>query len=293
MADVAVLRTGARNADLVRNRRNKRLHWIAVHSLGLALGVMFLLPLVFVLLTAVMSDEQALTANLWPQEWHWENFAEVFTKAPMLRFLLNSLLYSTLATAFMLISSIPVAYALAKLRWRGRGVSFVLVIAAMMLPPQVTAVPLYILWTRFELTGTLWPLIIPHLFGDAFSIFLLRQFFLTIPRSYVDAAKVDGCSEFTAMLRIVVPMARPGIAAAAMFCFLYTWNDFFGPLLYAGENQQSWTLSIGLASFRGMHSVEWNLTMAATVLVMLPVIVLFLLAQRAFVRGITFTGVKG
>ncbi|MCI2423705.1 carbohydrate ABC transporter permease [Saccharopolyspora sp. K220] len=270
-----------------------RLYWVAVHSIGIALGVMFLLPLVFVFLTATMSDQQALTANLWPQEWHWENFGEVFAEAPMLRYFANSLLYSGLATAFMLISSIPVAYALAKLRWRGRSAAFVLVIAAMMLPPQVTAVPLYIVWTRFDLTGTLWPLIIPHLFGDAFSIFLLRQFFLTIPQSYVDAAKVDGCSEFTTMLRIVLPMARPGIAAAAMFCFFYTWNDFFGPLLYAGENQRSWTLSVGLASFRGMHHVEWNLTMAATVLVMLPVIVLFLVAQRAFVRGITFTGVKG
>lgn len=271
----------------------RALYWIAVHSTGLALGVMFLLPLVFVLLTALMSDQQALTADMWPDEWHWENFADVFVKAPMLTYLGNSLLYSATATLGMLLSSIPVAYALAKLRWRGRGAAFTLVIAAMMLPPQVTAVPLYIVWTRLDLTGTLWPLIVPYLFGDAFSIFLLRQFFLTIPRSYVDAAKVDGCSEFTAMVRIVVPMARPGIAAAAMFCFLYTWNDFFGPLLYAGEDRGSWTLSLGLASFRGVHQVQWNLTMAATVLVMLPVILLFLLAQRSFVRGITFTGVKG
>ncbi|CAM00910.1 carbohydrate ABC transporter membrane protein 2 (CUT1 family) [Saccharopolyspora erythraea NRRL 2338] len=275
------------------NRHHRTLHWIAVHSLGLALGAMFLLPLVFVLLTAFMSDEQALTAELWPRDWHWENFAEVFVRAPMLSYLGNSLLYSGLATAFMLVSSVPVAYALSKLRWRGRNAAFLLVIAAMMLPPQVTAVPLYILWARFDLTGSLWPLIIPHLFGDAFSIFLLRQFFLTIPQSYVDAAKVDGCGELGAMLRVVVPMARPGIAAAAMFCFLYTWNDFFGPLLYTGEDESRWPLSVGLASFRGMHHVEWNLTMAATVLVMLPVVVLFLVAQRAFVRGITFTGVKG
>lgn len=269
------------------------LYWVAVHSIGLAMGIVFLLPLVFVLLTSVMSDQQALTADLWPREWHWENFVEIFDRAPMLTYFGNSLLYSCTATAAMLVSSVPVAYALAKMRWRGRDTAFVLVIAAMMLPPQVVAVPLYIVWTRFELTGSLWPLIIPHLFGDAFSIFLLRQFFLTIPRSYVDAAKVDGCSELGTMLRVVVPMARPGIAAASMFCFLYTWNDFFGPLLYAGENPESWTVSLGLASFRGVHQVEWNLMMSATVLVMLPAIVLFLLAQRAFVRGITFTGVKG
>ncbi|GAA4858950.1 carbohydrate ABC transporter permease [Saccharopolyspora rosea] len=273
--------------------RHGRLYWVAVHSAGIALGVMFLLPLVFVVLTAFMPDDQALTADLWPRRWQWANFAAVFAKAPMLTYLANSLLYSVLATAFMLVSSVPVAYALAKLRWRGRGAAFVLVIAAMMLPPQVTAVPLYIVWTRFDLTGTVWPLILPYLFGDAFSIFLLRQFFLTIPTSYVDAARVDGCSELGALLRVVVPMARPGIAAAAMFCFLYTWNDFFGPLLYAGENPRWWTLSVGLASFRGTHYVEWNLTMAATALVVLPVVVLFLFAQRAFVRGITFTGIKG
>lgn len=273
--------------------RRKTLHWVAVHSIGLAMGIMFLLPLVFVFLTAVMPDDQTLTASLWPREWRWDNFVAVFENAPMLLYLRNSLMYACLATVAMLLSSVPVAYALAKLRWRGRNAVFILVIAAMMLPPQVTAVPLYIVWTRYELTGSLWPLIIPYLFGDAFCIFLLRQFFLTIPQSYVDAARVDGCSEFGAMLRIVVPMARPGIAAASMFCFLYAWNDFFGPLLYAGENEQSWTLSVGLATFRGAHQVEWNLVMAGTVLVMLPVILLFLVAQRSFVRGITFTGVKG
>ncbi|SHE76580.1 carbohydrate ABC transporter permease [Streptoalloteichus hindustanus] len=269
------------------------LHWIAVHSIAIALGLMFLLPLLFMALTAVMSDQQTLTTQLWPGEWRWENFAEVFAKAPMLSYLGNSLLYSGLATAGMLLTSIPAAYALSRLRWRGRNLAFFAVVAAMLLPPQVVAVPLYILWARLGLTGTLWPLVIPYLLGDFFSIFLLRQFFLTIPQDYADAARVDGCSEFRVLLRVILPMARPGIAAAALFCFLYTWNDYFGPLLYAGERPESWTLSLALASFRGLHNVEWNLTMAATLLVMLPAIVLFLFAQKSFVKGITFTGVKG
>ncbi|GAA3892526.1 carbohydrate ABC transporter permease [Saccharothrix violaceirubra] len=271
----------------------RRLDWIAVHSLGLALGLMFALPVLFVILTAVMSDSQAFTAQLWPREWHWENFVEVFDKAPLLKYLVNSLTYALLATAGMLLSSIPAAYALAKLRWRGRNAVFLLVVGAMMLPPQVVAVPLYDTWSSLGLTGTLVPLIVPYFLFDAFSIFLLRQFFLTIPQSYVDAARVDGCTEFQTLTRIVVPMAKPGIAATALFCFLYTWNDYFGPLLYTGEKPDQWTLSLALSSFKGMHHVQWNLTMAVTLLIMVPAVVLFVLAQRSFVKGITFTGVKG
>jgi multiple sugar transport system permease protein len=157
----------------------------------------------------------------------------------------------------------------------------------------VLSVPLYVLWARLHLTGTLWPLILPYFLVDAFSIFLLRQFFLTVPQSYLDAARVDGCGDLRTLLRVLLPMTRPGIAAVSLFCFMYTWNDYFGPLLYAGENPDQWTLSLALASFRGAHQVQWNLTMAATVVVMLPVILLFVFAQKSFVRGITFTGVKG
>jgi multiple sugar transport system permease protein len=264
-----------------------------VHSLGITLGLMFTLPVIFVLLTALMSDQQALTADLWPRDWHFENFALVFEKAPLLRYLTNSLLYSLFATGGMLLSSIPAAYALARLGLKSSNKLFVLVVAAMMLPPQVVAVPIYSMWANVHLTGTLWPLVIPYFLGDAFSIFLLRQFFLTVPEDYFDAARVDGCSEFRILYRVLIPMTRPGIAAAALFTFLYTWNDYFGPLLYLGERQDSWTLSLGLAAFRGMHKVQWNLTMAATLVVILPVIVLFLFAQKSFIRGITFTGVKG
>ncbi|MCG8924365.1 carbohydrate ABC transporter permease [Lentzea sp. CC55] len=269
------------------------LNWVATHAIGLALGLMFATPVVFVFLTAVMSDDQAFTSNLWPAEWHWENFVEVFDKAPLLQYLVNSLTYSLLATAGMLISSIPAAYALAKLQWRGRNLAFLLVIGAMMLPPQVVAVPLYDTWSSLGLTGTLWPLIVPYFLFDAFSIFLLRQFMLTIPQSYVDAARVDGCSEFQALVRIIVPMAKPGIAATALFCFLFTWNDYFGPLLYTGEVKDQWTLSLALATFKGMHIVQWNSSMAVTFLTMVPAVVLFVFAQKSFVKGITFTGVKG
>jgi multiple sugar transport system permease protein len=163
----------------------------------------------------------------------------------------------------------------------------------MMLPPQVVVVPMYVVWARMHLTGTLWPLILPMACGDAFSIFLLRQFLLTVPSDYLDAARVDGCSELRILTRVVLPMMRPAVVAVALFQFFYAWNDYYGPLVYVGENPDHWTLAIGLASFRGLHHVQWNLTMAASTLFMLPVIILFFLAQRVFIEGVTLTGVKG
>jgi multiple sugar transport system permease protein len=170
---------------------------------------------------------------------------------------------------------------------------FLVVLIAMMLPPQVTVIPVYVLWAKLHLVGSLWPLILPNALGDAFSIFLLRQFFLTIPEEYLDAARVDGCGEFRILTTVVLRLAKPAIAAVALFSFLFCFNDFFGPLLYTGENPDNWTLSVGLSQFRTLLQVQWNLTMAATLVVIAPVVVLFFLAQRAFVEGVTLTGVKG
>jgi multiple sugar transport system permease protein len=264
----------------------------------IAASIAFLAPFVFITLTALMTNDQALSANLWPHPFRWHNFIDVFTKAPLWRWALNTFEYAFLATLGVVVSSVPVAYALARLRWRGRDLAFIVVLIALMLPPQVTVVPLYVAWAKFHpfgfnFIGTLWPVIIPNWFGDAFSIFLLRQFFLTIPEEYMDAARVDGCGEFRILLTVVSRLAKPAIAAVALFSFLYTFNDFFLPLLYSGESPHHWVLSIGLSEFRSLHQVQWNLTMAATLLVMAPVIVLFFLAQRAFVEGVTLTGVKG
>jgi multiple sugar transport system permease protein len=274
-------------------RRRRFLVSVAEHSLLIAAAAAFILPVIFVFLTALMTDHQALSTKLWPHPFQWSNYVDVFDKSPLWRWTLNSFIYSSLATLGLLLSSIPVAYAFARLRFRGRDGLFLVVLIALMLPPQVTVVPLYVMWAKLHLVGTLWPLIIPNFFGDAFSIFLLRQFFLTIPEEYIDAARVDGCGEIRILTTVVCRLAKPAIAAVALFSVLYTWNDFFLPLLYVGENPDHWVASIGLAQFRNLHQVQWPLTMAATLLVMAPVIVLFFLAQRAFVEGVTLTGVKG
>jgi multiple sugar transport system permease protein len=279
-------------ARITRVRREKVLTVIAERSILIALGIMFLAPLIFVLLTSFMTTDQAAGPKLWPSPFHPSNFVDVFSQTGLVRATINTVIYAGLSTIGVVISSLPVAYALSRLQWRGRGATFIVVLSTMMLPAQVTAVPLYVMWAKLHLVGTLAPLIIPNFFGDAFSIFLLRQFLLTIPQEYVDAARVDGCGEWRILMKIVVPLARPAVAAVALFSFLYAWNDFFGPLLYAGENSNSWTVSVALSNLRGQHHVQWNLTMAATVLFMLPVIALFFAAQKVFVQGVTLTGVK-
>jgi multiple sugar transport system permease protein len=273
-------------------RSRRRLVTIADHSLLIAGAIAFLAPFAFMVMTALMTDAQSLSADLWPKPFHWSNFTEVFDQAPFLRYTANSMLYAGLATLGVLVSSIPVAYALSRLRWKGRDAVFLLVLATMMLPAQVTAVPLYVMWSKLHMVGSLAPVIIPNWFGDAFSIFLLRQFFLTIPEEYADAARVDGCGELRIMLTVIMRLAKPAIAAVALFSFLYCWNDFFGPLLYTGENEHHWTVSLGLSQFRTTYQVHWNLTMMATILFMAPVIALFFAAQKAFVEGVTLTGVK-
>jgi multiple sugar transport system permease protein len=275
-------------------RRRRLLLAVANHSVAIALSLAFLLPFVFIVATGLMTNQQALSPNVWPHPFVWSNFKTVFDSFPFVRYTVNTVTYAGLATLGVVLSCVPVAYALSRLQWRGRQLAFVLVLSTLMLPPQVTIVPLYLIFVRLHWIGSLKPLIVPMFFGDAFSIFLLRQFFLTIPYELSDAARVDGASELQILTRIIVPLAKPAIAAVALFQFLYSWNDFFSPLVYAGSNPNSWTLAVALQQFTSLsRGVLWNLQMAGSVLFMLPVIVIFFFAQKVFVEGVTLTGVKG
>ncbi|MEP6973681.1 MAG: carbohydrate ABC transporter permease [Actinomycetota bacterium] len=275
-------------------RRKSLLMSVAKHSVALFFVVVFLSPFVFVVLTALMTQQQALSSRLWPDPFQWSNFAEVFKAVPFWLYTYNTVFYAVLATIGVVLSSVPVAYALARMRWRGRQATFLIVLATMMLPAQVTIVPLFVVFSRIHWVGSFKPLIVPAFFGDAFSIFLLRQFFLTIPEELIDAARVDGASEFQIMWHVVVKLAKPAIMAVALFQFLYCWNDFFGPLIWSGSNTHIYTLSVGLTQFTSTHGgIVWNLQMAASLLFMLPVIVLFLFSQKVFIEGVTLTGVKG
>jgi multiple sugar transport system permease protein len=291
---VATRRPAATGTSPALPRHRVWLSFLAEHAVAVTLALFFLLPLTICLVTALMTQRQAGTGALWPSPWQAGNFAAVFDAMPFGRYLLNSLLYAGLSALGTVISSVPVAYALARIRWRGRQALFLVVLATMMLPAQVTSLPLYVLYARLGWIGTLKPLIVPSFFGDAFSIFLLRQFFLTIPEEIVEAARVDGASEFRVLLQVLTPMARPAIAAVALFAFLFAWNDFYNPLLYTGNSTTSQTLAVGLSQLaKSAHQSAYQLQMAASLMFLLPVLVLFALAQKVFVEGIAMTGVKG
>ena len=275
-------------------RRRRMLFAVANHSVAIVLSLMFLIPLTVVLVTAFMTHSQVGTGKLFPDPIYFGNFKQVFTQIPFVRYLANTIVYAGLATVGVVVSSVPVAYAFSRLRWRGRDATFILVLATMMLPAQVTSVSLYIVFTRMHLIGTLVPLILPTFFGDAFSIFLLRQFFMTIPQELSEAARIDGASELTILMRVIVPLAKPAIAAVALFQFLYAWNDFYNPLLYTGNSASNMTLAVGITQFTTLaKGSAYEVQMAASLMFVIPVIIIFFFAQRVFIEGVTLTGVKG
>jgi multiple sugar transport system permease protein len=274
-------------------RRQRMLQSIARHAVLIGVGFVFVSPFVFVIFTALMTRDQALTRAIWPSPFRLSNFYDVLSQQPLLRWTWNTFLVSFLSSIGVVLSCAPPAYALARMRFRGRNAVFLLVLSTMMLPIQVTIIPLYVLFSHLGWIGSLKPLIIPGFFGDAFSIFLLRQFFMTIPSALTDAARVDGASELRLLLRVVVPLAKPARVAVFLFNFVYCWYERFAPLLYVGADPASYTVSLGLSEFRSSRHVDYELMMAACVLFTLPVTLLFFLAQRAFVEGVTVTGVKG
>jgi len=276
------------------HRNRHILATVAEHSVAIALSVAFLAPFCIIVLTAFMTQAQAGTGTLWPHPWVFTNFRDVFAAMPFLRNFGNTVLYAVLACIGVVLSSTPVAYALSRLRWRGREWVFIVVLATMMVPAQVTSLPLYVMYSHLGWIGTLAPLIVPTFFGDAYSIFLLRQFFLTIPHELTEAARIDGANEFQIMMRVIVPIAKPGIAAIGLFAFLWAWNDFYNPLLYTGDNNLNQTLAVALSRMAtSMHQQAYQMQMAAALMFAIPVIVIFFFAQRAFVEGISITGVKG
>ncbi|HKQ68972.1 MAG TPA: carbohydrate ABC transporter permease [Polyangiaceae bacterium] len=209
------------------------------------------------------------------------------------RFLANTVIVCVLGVIGSVMSNAVVAYGLAKFHWRGKGALFAVTLATMMVPFPVLMVPLYGVFAELGMVGTLYPLWVPAFFGSAFNIFLMRQFFLTIPDELGEAARIDGCSEWGIFFRIVLPLSKPVLAVVALFHFLHAWNDFMGPLLYL-TRKHTFTLAIALQNYQSQNGgVQWQYLMAASCVLILPIVILFLLAQKTFVRGIATTGIKG
>jgi multiple sugar transport system permease protein len=274
-------------------RRNDPPPWLAHLLLG-ALALVFATPLVWMVLSSLKPQEQiaADPHRILPSQWRLANYADAVTTIPYLRYLGNSLVLCAGSVLGTLWSSALAAYAFARLRWPFRDQLFVVVVATMLLPWHVTMIPRFLLIRELGLYNTLAALVAPTFLGDAFSIFLLRQFFLTIPPELGEAARLDGASEWGIFWRIVLPLSRPALLTVALFQFIASWNDFNGPLLYLSDPNR-FTLAYGLEQFVSAYSSQTSLLMAASVLFTLPIVILFFLTQRTFLRGIATTGLKG
>lgn len=257
-------------------------------------AILFALPLYWLIVTSLKALDEVFADPLvwWPRDLVWSNYPDALAQFPFWRYLRNTISIAVPVAIGTTFSSAFVAYAFSRLRWRGRDAVFYLILGTLMIPSWVTLVPLYILFGRMGWLDTYKPLIVPAFFGDPFSIFLLRQFFLRQPQELVDAARVDGASHLRVFLQIMLPLSRPALVVVALFAFINSWTDFFNPLIYL-SSPEKYTLQVGLFNFFGLHVVNWPGLMAAAAVILAPIAIIFIVAQRAFIEGITFTGLRG
>ncbi len=290
----------------MRHRRPIRWGAVIIYLLLVAIGFVVVLPFLWVVVTAFRTSPNVLRSItvFWPESFYLGNWSEALSKFPFMLYLRNSLIISVPPVIASVFSSALVAYGFARFKARWLAVLFTIMLATMMVPGQIVTIPIYVLYSKIKWVDTFYPFLVPALFGGAFEIFLLRQFFLSVPRDLADAAIVDGATELLIFRHVYLPLSTAPIAALIVLQFLGRWNDFYGPSVYLWS-QDHYVLQQGLnylmgimgASLGGGHSsmnmVPWNLLSAAAVLTTIPIIVLFFFAQKQFIEGIRFTGIKG
>lgn len=267
---------------------------VLIYLLLIAGGVLFLIPFVWMLSTSLKEGPQVYT---WPPVWIPnpvvpENYSKAWAMLPFGQFYWNTIRITLLSIVGTVVSCSLSAYGFARLRFRGRDFLFVVLLATMMLPSQVTLIPQYVWFARLGWVNSYLPLIVPSFFGNPFSIFLLRQFFMTIPHELDDAAKIDGCSFFGIYSRIIMPLSKAAVGVVAIFSFTYNWNDFLNPLIYL-QSMEQFTISLGLRLFQTNTFVDMQSLMAMSLVALIPQLVIFFMAQRYFVQGVVLTGIKG
>ena len=281
-----------------KNRLQERLlshlSVLAIYAILLLGAVLVFFPFAWTISTSLKTEQQTLE---YPPTWmpdpvQWENYPNALTARPFGQYYINTTIITVLSVIGQVLSSAVVAYGFARFRFPGRGFMFLVVLSTLMIPFHMLIIPRFILFKYLGWLDTFLPLIVPNFFGGAFSIFLLRQYFLTIPLDLDEAAKMDGATAFQIFMRIILPLARPALGAVAVFEFVSTWNDFLGPLIYLSSDR-NYTVSIGLAAFRNDYFTAWHLFMAASAVAMLAPLVVFFLAQKYFIGGVALTGSGG
>lgn len=267
----------------------------AFYALMVGLALVFVLPLIWMLSTSLKNDVQTYhVPPIWvPWPMRFANYPEALRAQPFGLFFVNSFRYAVLTVVGQVIACSLAAYGFGRLRWKGRDVLFAVCLATMMIPYQVTMVPLFITFKHLGWINSYKPLIVPAFFGSAYFIFLLRQFFLTIPQELSEAARIDGTSELGILLRIILPLAKPALAVVGLFQFMGAWDNYLGPLIYIND-QKMYPVALGLQLFKSnfVEKLAWPYLMAATTVTIVPVIVLFYVTQKTLVEGISITGIK-
>lgn len=259
----------------------------------IVLSTAFLFPFYWMVATTLKSSAEmrASPPTLWPQELVWQNYADAVTAVPFWTFFRNTVIITIFTVIGSVISNPFIAYGFSQIKWPGRDKVFYIVLATVFVPFPVLIVALFDIFAKLGWINTFLPLVVPFFFGQAFWIFLMRQFLLQIPQEIADAARIDGASEVQTFFRVIMPLALPAVGVVGLFAALFAWNDFLGPLIYL-QGVEKYTLAVGLTFFRSQHDVQFNLLMAASTLVMLPVVAMFFLFQRTLVEGITLGSIK-
>ena len=295
MANISEARPLAgRRVTEQRRFNRKTVRSVLSHAALVTLSLIFLPPFLSLVTTSLKAEHQIFAfPPVWlPDPVTFQNYVTGLQFIPFVRYLSNTMIYCGLSVIGTILSSSLVAYSLARINWPGRTALFLIIVGTMMVPGQVTMIPLFLVFKTLGWLDSLKPLIVPHFFLQPFYIFLLRQFFMTIPRALDEAARIDGASEWQIYSQVVMPLSKPVLASVGLFTFLNTWNDFLGPLVYL-NSQENYTLSLGLAQFRGQFTSLWGPMMAVTTVITVPVIIAFFFTQRMFIQGITLTGIKG
>ncbi len=258
------------------------------------ISVIMLFPFFWLVRSAFMSDREIMSMPIkWiPERMRYENYGLIFERAPFLRYFLNSILLVAVNVIAQVVSSSFIAYGFARFRFKGKNFLFGVMLSTMMIPYTVVMIPQFMMWQMIGMYNTYIPLMLPAFFGSAFNMFLVNQFYRGIPKAYDEAALVDGANYLKIYFKVIIPMSKPVLCSVGVFTFMSTWNDFLGPLLYL-EDEKLKTVSLGLQTFIGQYTGSWNLLMAASSLAIIPMVIIFFFAQRYFIEGITFSGLKG
>jgi multiple sugar transport system permease protein len=277
-----------------RVRVNRIVERVVFYLIMIPLSVAVVFPFFWLVRSSLMTQAEIFTIPIqWlPHSLLWSNFSDAFNTAPFGLYFRNSFILEALNITGTVLSASFVAFGFARIQFWGKNVLFYILISTLMLPSVVTLIPTFVIWHQIGAINTYFPLWVPAFFGNAFFIFMVRQFFMGIPRDYDEAALIDGANYLRIYWSIILPLSRPALVTVAMFTFLQVWNDFLTPLIYLNDSNM-YTVALGLQAFIGQYNTQWNLLMAASTLAVLPVVILFFLGQRFFIEGATMTGIKG